>query len=348
MKKSVLISVAGLSLSAMASGYDPSFSADGRKWQQVPTGHVPGRDNGAGTGTHNAGEDCGICHTPGGKAEKYLFSMSGTVYADRAARQPAKGAEVIIQDGEGKVISMTANEVGNFWTFTPIASNPKGIASHGGKTERLFSYDAEGNLIPANPEDSRTWLYKGWVKNGDIVRPMVSIVPVGGATGTAPRMSCNMHHAPMGSSGALWSSREHTLPSYPDSRLSFRKHILPIFGSKCAPCHIPGLRATRLVTESDIAPTGATSIDYSGGHDFTSYEGSSMSVTVNGQVQTLVKRGIRDAVDTASPDLSRVLVKTRLQPPGSAVQHAGGSFWAPGDPDYEAIRKWIEEGAQDN
>ena len=55
--------------------------------EAAPAGHRPGKDNGPGTGTHNAGEDCGICHTPGGKAGNFLFTLGGTVYEDRAARR---------------------------------------------------------------------------------------------------------------------------------------------------------------------------------------------------------------------------------------------------------------------
>src|SRR6185369_1366047 len=49
--------------------YDASnFSVDGRKWQPAPAGHVAGKDNGPGQAIHHPGEDCGICHTPGGRA----------------------------------------------------------------------------------------------------------------------------------------------------------------------------------------------------------------------------------------------------------------------------------------
>ena len=48
-----------------ATAFDETdFNADGRKHQPVPTGHVRGKDQGAGAGLHNTGEDCGTCHTP--------------------------------------------------------------------------------------------------------------------------------------------------------------------------------------------------------------------------------------------------------------------------------------------
>lgn len=331
-----LLAGAGIYHAAGADYDATNFSAGGRKLQPVPAGHSPGKDNGPGAGTHNAGEDCGICHRPNGKASNHVFAIAGTFYEDRAARKPLKGGEVILQDVEGKVISMTSNEVGNFWTHSPIGSNPRAVASHGGTIEKLYSYDANSNLVPANPADTRTWQYKAWVKSGDQMKRMVTIAPVGGATDATSRMSCNMHHAGLGSRGGLWASGKNTLPTYPSTDLSFKKHILPVFRNKCVPCHIPGNTMTRLTTESDLA-TPSTSIDYSNGLDLTSYSGS----VVNG----IVKKGIRDVTlpYRADPDLSPALAM-----PGSALVHPGGKFWTAEDADYKAIKRWIAEGSQNN
>lgn len=320
------------------------FNAWARKHEPVPTGHVVGKDNGPGAGLHNAGEDCGICHAPGGKAGSLPFTMGGTVYADRMGRVPLEGAEIVLEDVAGHVISMTSNQVGNFWTSAPLASNGLAVGSHGGTTEGLFSYDA-GVLVPADPSDPRTWQYKAWVRHGDEVRHMVTIAPVGGATTSTPRMSCNMHHAPLGGSGALWVGRP-PVPSV-DSAVSFRKHVQPLFVGRCAPCHIPGKRFTRLVTESDLPDAGATSFDYSAAHDFTSYEGSSVVVTEGGLATTWAKQGIRGVTDPLAPAQSQALLKTLRQPAGTVV-HAGGAFWTTEDADYRLILKWIEEGALDN
>ena len=151
-----------------AANYDSiNFSADGRKWQPAPTGHTPGKDNGNGIGTHNTGEDCGICHTPNGKAPNSVFTMSGTLYVDRAGRKPLKGGEVILQDINGKVISMTSNEVGNFWTYEPIGGNPLTEVGHGAGY-KMYSTDAQGNVVTyADTTYPQTWQYKTWVKNGD-------------------------------------------------------------------------------------------------------------------------------------------------------------------------------------
>lgn len=332
-----LLLTGGLKYHAVGADYGSSnFSADGRKLQPAPEGHIPGKDNGAGTGTHNAGEDCGICHRPDGKASNYIFTIAGTLYEDRAARKILKGGEVILEDFDGKVISMTSNEAGNFWTYTPIGSNPRAVANHGGPTIKLYSYDANGNLIPADPADSRTWQYKAWVRNDDRVIRMVTIAPVGGATDPTSRMSCNMHHAGLGSRGGLWVSPKNTLVSYPSANLSFRKHILPIFKNKCVPCHIPGSTMTRPATESDIA-SPSTSIDYSKGLDLTSYAGSTVS--------DITKRGVRDLASTfqSNPDSSPI-----LSMPASPAMHPGGLLWMATDADYKAIRQWIAEGTQNN
>jgi len=321
-----------------AETYDSTnFSAEGRKFQPVPTGHIPGKDNGPGFGFHSAGEDCGICHKPAGRAPNHLFTMSGTLYEDRAGRKPLEGGEVILQDINGKVISMTSNKVGNFWTYEPIGSNPYTVVGKGAGLP-LYSYDGDGNLIPADSNYPQTWQYKTWVKNGDHVLPMVTIAPVGGATilsdgkpDITSRMSCSMHHAPMGSRGGLWAGTKGTLKMYPSSGLSFKKHILPIFKNKCVPCHIPGSTATRVVTKSDIDGSG-TMIDYSKGLDLTSYSGS--TVTTTDGVTPSTKKGVSDASIRSS-----ILLKT-----DGTIEHAGGKFWSAGNPDYEAIKKWIEEG----
>lgn len=339
-----IVLAACLVSAGFAAGFDASnFSAAGRMLQPVPTGHVPGKDNGPGMGMHNAGEDCGICHRPGGKAP-VVFTASGTLYEDRAGRRPLKGGEVILQDVAGNLISMTSNAAGNFWTFAPMASNPFAVASHGGMTDLLYSYDADGTFHPADPADSRSWQYKAWVKSGDHVRTMVTIAPIGGATDPSSRMSCSMHHAPMGSRGALWGTGKSTLAAYPPSRLSFARHVLPIFRNKCVPCHIPGETLTRLATKSDTE-TSSTMLDHSGSLDLTSYKGS--TVVVNGR--TWAKRGVGDLTQgyRRNPDGSPVLVMTRRQPDG-AVIHPGGVFWTSDDADYKALRQWIAEGASEN
>jgi hypothetical protein len=334
MKKFAIIGLAVLAIAAVAVVYNQSnFSARGRMYQPPPDGHFVGKDNAPGYGRHHVGEDCARCHRMGGRAEAYLWTVSGTLYADRSGREVLKGGEIIFQDREGNVISLTSNEAGNFWTLAPLASNPFTVVAHGSTLDILYVLDAEGNLMqPADPNDPRTWLYKTWVRKGSSIRPMMTIAPAAGATGM--NMSCSMHHGNMGSRGALWVSPAPTLPSYPDSELSYRKHIYPILRGKCSPCHIPGATMTRLVTKTDIE-TPSTSIDYSNGLDLMTYAGS--------QVGPYVKQGVLGVVDKANPEQSLMLRKTL--PDGV---HGGGAFWDKKDPDYLALKQWISEGAKEN
>lgn len=326
--------IAAFFLSPAAYAYDQNdFSAVGRMYQPPPEGHVVGKDNGPGSGLHHSGEECGKCHNMGGKAENHLWTVSGTLYADRSGRSVLKGGEIILQDIDGNVISLTSNEVGNFWSTTPIASNPLTVSAHGNTLDILYELDADGNLVePADPTDPRTWLYKAWVKKGASARPMLTIAPLAGSSGM--NMSCSMHHSGMGSRGALWVSHEPALSSYPETDLSYHQHIQPILRSKCAPCHIPGRSMTRLVTKTDIEPP-STSFDFSSGLDLMTYAGS--------PADAVSKRGISSVLNTAEPDSSLLLRKTVPN-----ATHGGGSFWNERDPDYQAIKRWITEGGGEN
>jgi hypothetical protein len=335
----ICICVVVISAAAFAVVYDEdNFNALGRMYEPVPKRHHPGKDDGEGIGAHHPGEDCGKCHRPGGRAESYLFTMSGTLYNDRTGQLSASMGEIIMEDREGNVISMTTNKTGNFWTYAPIASDPYTISSyHGGPPfQPLYVEDSDGNLVqPADPNDSRTWKYKTWVRRENAVRPMVMIPAAGGGT-AAPRMSCNMHHGGIiHRSGALWVGKEPTLHSYPNSDLSYWKHIYPILRSKCAPCHVPGKTMTPVNTKTDLYGNPSTSIDYSGGLDLMFYEGSDVAVS---------KEGVESVVDTQHPEQSLLLLKTVSR----GIQHAGGVFWNNDSHDYRAIRQWIAEGALKN
>lgn len=307
-------SFAALGAIAMGVGAEP-FTAEGQAFEPIPAGHAPGKDNGvdsghsAGNQFHYAGEDCGICHTPNGKAPNHVFTMSGTIYRDRLGRVPLPGAEIVLKDSAGKVISMTSNEVGNFFTYAPIASDPAGWDATKGAAENQ-----------ANPG---TWRYKAWVRHGDKVTPMVTVAPVGGST--VPRMGCGMHHGPTGSRGALHVGFD-TLPSYPATGVSFKRHVLPILRNKCKACHMP-----KSANPTTTYPTGVT-FDYSGGLDLSAYSKDAGSL-----------KGMMDVVNVTTPDASPLLTKTI-----TGARHAGGAFWHGTEGDYRAIRQWIAEGAQNN
>lgn len=304
-----------LTLLAALSANVYAFTPADQALEPAPVGHVVGKDNFVTESSHRfhfAGEDCGICHAPGRKAEAQLFSMAGTIYTDRTGRKPLQGAEIILKDSAGNVISMTSNEAGNFFTKAPVASDPQ--AWNSAKT------DAENLADPA------TWRYKTWVKKGDYELPMVTIAGVGGSA-TTQRMGCGMHHAPQGSRGALNVAGKSTLPAYPSTGLSYKQHIQPILKNSCKSCHLPYTAAP-----STTYPTGSTPYVYSGRLDLSSYTPRAAG-----------DKGIAGVVNTANPDESALLAKVKF---GSS--HAGGAFLMTTDPDYQAMRQWIIEGAEDN
>jgi hypothetical protein len=281
--------------------------------------------------------------------------VAGTLYRDRSGRSVLKGGEVIMEDREGNVISMTSNQAGNFWTTTPVASDPYTVATFHGHEPfaALYEEDDDGNLIqPADSADPRTWKYKTWVRKGRFVRPMVSIAGVGGGSATTTRMSCNMHHGGVAHrSGALWVGKGRTLPSYPESELSYRKHIYPILRSNCSPCHIPGRTTTSMNTKSDHKDP-SSALDYSGGLDLMTYEGSTVEAPLyHPEIRYVIigyeaisKAGVLSVVETDDPDASLLLRKTVA----GGEPHGGGAFWTERSSDYVALWQWIAEGALKN
>ncbi len=317
----VVALVAGSAWAASRAFDSTDFTMAGRRWQPAPAGHVPGKDNPAAAmdGSHHPGDDCGICHAPANPdgalyqpvARARVFTLTGTIYDGRAARIPVSSAELVVQDYAGNVVSVTTNDLGNFWTEAPLAGDP-----------RL-----------GDPSASETWRYKAWVRAEGGVRPMMTIPPVGGMT--VPRMSCNMHHVTSGTLGGAWAAPRGTLRTYPATGVSYRRHVFPILRSKCAPCHIPG--------PTEASEAGET-FDYGAGLDLLTHGGSTVVIhDSTGATRTITKRGIGAVVDTASPDGSLLLAKTV-----EGATHGGGAFWNAANPDYRALRQWIAEGAQDN
>lgn len=252
------------------------FTPDGQKWEPPPEGHTVGKDNGTIAGSvgmhaeHFQGVDCGICHSPGNKAGNYVFTVSGTVFKDKLGIEPLPRAEVILRDVEDNVISMTTNEAGNFFTYTPVAFDP-----------------AAGS----DPDMPRNWRYKAWVKYGDSVRPMVTLAYVGAMAHYIPRMSCNMHHGRLGTRGAVSAGKFDTLASFSTEGVSFRRDVMPILKNRCKACHMPE-------STSPYTTYGSEVFDYSGGLDLSAYAKDPDS-----------EKGVLDTVDLNKPDESLLLVK---------------------------------------
>ena len=354
----ICISLPALVVLAYAAVYnETNFSTGGRMYQPAPEGHLIGQDNGSGNGLHHPGEDCGACHRVGGRAESHLWTMAGTLYDDRSARSVVVQGEVIMEDRDGNIISMTSNEAGNFWTTSPVASDPYTVSNYHGHEPfvPMYEEDEEGNLLqPADPDNASTWRYKTWIRNENSLRPMLMVAGVGGSS-ARNRMSCNMHHGGVAHrAGGLWVGEGSTLPSYPASDLSYKKHIYPILASKCAPCHIPGKTKSSVNTKTDLPQFGvdSTCIEYSGGLDLMTYEGSTVTVPKldeNGDVipdefETYAKMGVLSVVNTNASEQSALLLKTV----SGGTLHAGGVFWNDGALDYIALKQWIAEGALKN
>ncbi len=71
----------------------------------------------------NLGDECVGCHTPGKKAGPWPFTAGGTVYRT-ASDDPVPGlpgVSVTIVDATGKVVRLSSNRAGNFWTKELLA-----------------------------------------------------------------------------------------------------------------------------------------------------------------------------------------------------------------------------------
>jgi len=313
-----LIATSSVGIVLSASLFTPS----GQLFEEPSSDHTPGKDNAplsgnsTGKGLHYLGKDCGICHSPGYPGENYVFSIAGTIFKDKFGRYPLEGAEVILKDGNGKVLSMTTNAAGNFYTYEPIAADSYLVG------------------LGADPNMPRNMRYKAWIRYGDSVRPMVTLAYTGAYEDYKPRMSCNMHHGLNSSRGSASVGNDfHTLPAYPESEISFSQHIMPILKSRCKACHRPGSPTTRhqYYTEDKTVYT-IESLDYSGGLDLSGY-GKDEDSTY----------GILDKINLDYPILSDLLIK-----PSEGGLHGGGAFWNSEHEEYRVIRQWITEGAQDN
>lgn len=62
----------------------------------------------AGKSSHNAGRDCIECHGD--------LKYAGTVYTDATGSATAPGEVIVINQGDGKALEITADGSGNFYT----------------------------------------------------------------------------------------------------------------------------------------------------------------------------------------------------------------------------------------
>lgn len=302
------------------------FTASDYLHEEVPVRATIGSDNYAPTGStikganefHYTGKDCLRCHVEGQKAGAKPFTMAGTVYKDILGTEPLAGAEVVILDSTGKVISMTTNAAGNFMTNTEIA-------------------DADPSLTVTNR------MYKTWILGPDGKRlPMV----------TMTSGSCNMHHTPFNRRGAMWAGKWSASPdAAAATTVEYTKHVAPIFAAKCVPCHVPAPDAEKNIKEPlkrTAAMTADPVYDYTGGFDLVQYD-SFIDDEVNPIESKTAPSGRKYVMLTDDPatthnEVEDSLILAKMLSPETG--HGGGKLAADrNDPDYQTILRWLQQGA---
>jgi hypothetical protein len=88
---------------------------------------------------HRPGQPCRVCHGGSGPGSPE-FSVAGTIFARVGDPAPAVGAIVTVTDTNGRVLSLTANDVGNFYapqkSYVPVYPLRVSV-THEGKTVNM-------------------------------------------------------------------------------------------------------------------------------------------------------------------------------------------------------------------
>lgn len=97
-------------------------------------------------GHHNPGTTCiaGGCHD-GNTAGAPRFYIAGTVYTSKAGTAARPGAKIIIPNGAGNPLKLTAASNGNFWYEAAITINTKPKASGCPNLVQMPSATTSGN-----------------------------------------------------------------------------------------------------------------------------------------------------------------------------------------------------------
>ena len=83
------------------------------------------------------GSDCLVCHTAGGDREAGVFTLGGTVFTDLDGSALAEGVVVRVTDANGKVVEMTSNGAGNFFSSESMVPPMKAEVEVDGRVERM-------------------------------------------------------------------------------------------------------------------------------------------------------------------------------------------------------------------
>ena len=94
-------------------------------------------------GNHNAGRNCltSGCHS--GSGEKH-FSIGGTIYADTDGADARVGAKIKVIDTNGSTVTLTSNQIGNFYTEKSMKAPFTITASYQGREVKMPSETSGG------------------------------------------------------------------------------------------------------------------------------------------------------------------------------------------------------------
>lgn len=86
-----------------------------------------------------AGQNCLRCHASNGEARNKPFSFGGTIFpaADSGLCDGVEGVTVRVTDSKGKVVTVTSNRVGNFWSAEPLTPPLSMEAERGGRVTKM-------------------------------------------------------------------------------------------------------------------------------------------------------------------------------------------------------------------
>ncbi len=125
MKNLIVASLVGALLSACYAG------------TSEPVGVV--FDRNAPGPTMRAGENCLACHAEDRSGSSVKWGFGGTVYPSRTAGadEGVGGATIVVEDATGKVVRVTANSVGNFWSPEKVQAPLSIQIEQGGRVRKM-------------------------------------------------------------------------------------------------------------------------------------------------------------------------------------------------------------------
>ena len=94
------------------------------------------------------GQDCNQCHRPNNSFGAPVWTAGGTVLATTKGGGAVEGAVISITDADGKNVTLTSNEVGNFYTSTPLVVPYDITITYGGESRRMPFKDGKPNGSP--------------------------------------------------------------------------------------------------------------------------------------------------------------------------------------------------------